>query len=155
VSVKSILLTTSALLAVACSTGPEYRDYQLEMVKVLPLSIAQVIDRGDFEEQIILYPVEPAQDRFYVVESPEYLDSLFNMIEYQSATTPRLDTLFPDNGILVLLDLYIGWDDDLLGYQISHSADTLRILLEIREWLVDCPMPGLHGHLIVMGVVGR
>ena len=71
---KSILLTMSALLAVACSTGPEYRDYQVEMVKVLPLSISQVIDQGDFEEQIILYPVEPAQDRFYVVESPEYLD---------------------------------------------------------------------------------
>lgn len=145
----------SALLAVACSTGPEYRDYQLEMVKILPLSIAQVIDWGDFEEQIILYPREPAQDRFYVVESPEYLDSLFSIIVYQSATTPRLDTLFPDNGILVLLDLYVDWEEDLLGYQISHSADTLRVLLEIREWLVDLPMPGLHGHLIVMGVVGR
>jgi len=155
VSVKAILLVMSALLAVACSTGPEYRDYQLELVKVLPSSIAQVIDRGDFEEQIILYPVEPAQDRFYVVESPEYLDSLFYLIEYQSATTPRLDTLFPDNGILVLLDLLIFWEEDLLGYQISYSADTLKVLLEIREWLVENPMPGCHPHLIVMGVVGR
>lgn len=152
---KAILLVMSVLLAVACSTGPEYRDYQLEMVKVLPLSIAQVIDRGDFEEQIVLYPFEPAEDRFYVVESPEYLDSLFYMIEYQSATTPRLDTLFPDNGILVLLDLYICWEEDLLGYQISHSADTLKVLLEIRQWFVDIAMPGLHPHLIVIGVVGR
>ena len=147
-------LALSAILLCGCSTDSEYEDNTVELSTVLKNSVELLIDNGYMMDgSEILVPYEISQDGFYLLDSPEMIDSVFQHIYYPSPDSPRLDTLFPDGGSLLILDHRLFLCEELLDYTLSYSGDTVRVSLSVRTW-VDRPYePGFWDFVFPMGVV--
>jgi hypothetical protein len=150
----SAILSGLAFLLPGCSTGPEYEDRTEELSTVLKYNVEQIFDNGfmiSFNE--ILVPSQYSQDGFYLVDSPDMLDSVFQEINYPSPESPRLDTLFPDGGSLLVLDHHLIWGDELLDYACGFNGDTVRVSLSVRRWLNRVYDPGLRYLVVPIGIV--
>jgi len=138
------------LLSSACIFGnsdPEV--LHMVFVKSLGTDIDEYFDNGCFFDEILLTPRVPSQDNFYLVESPELLDSVFEQIVYQGSGTPRLDTLFPEGGSLLILDTIYGWD--FRSYEISASRDS--VIIDISGTLPPIPYQWVPPMVIPVGIV--
>jgi hypothetical protein len=150
----SASLIGSVLLVSGCSTEPQYEDRTEEVSKVLKNSVEVLIDNGYIiSGEEILVPFEVSQDGFYFVDSPELLDSVFRSINYPSPESPRLDTLFPEGGSLLVLDHKLFFSEELLDHTISFSDDTVRVSLSIRRWIDRPYEPGIWDLVFPMGIV--
>ncbi len=141
------LVTIFTLMLSGCGS---YEDETVIFTKVLPADVQQLMDNGYLDSggaNPILYPVEEMWEDFYFAETPEMLDSLFQ--EYP----PVLDSLFPEGGSLLILDLHTEIEDEVLGYSMEASSDTVRICVEIRYRDVGSPYPGIREWVFPMGVV--
>ena len=77
--------------------------------KTLPFNVAQISDEGFYGDDVMwLEWYEYPDDNFFLVESPEMIDSLF---EYVYPNTDFLSSLFPENGMLLIhvSPLPYGW----------------------------------------------
>lgn len=127
----SIILVLA--LSIACNSGPDYEYYTNEYYTVLPYVIEDVTDRYLYIGELTLDPYEYSDDRFYLIESPSHLDSVFRYIDYMWESTPRLDSLFPEDGDLVLFDFLLCCSHELLEYSLESNQDTLRVVLHMRH----------------------
>lgn len=124
-----LILATS----MACNSGPDYEYYTNEYYTVLPYVIGTVMDQYIYIGELSLCPYEYSDDNFYLIGSPTQLDSTFRYIDYMLESTPRLDTLFPEDGDLVLFDFLLCCSHELLEYSLESNQDTLRVILQMRH----------------------
>ncbi len=143
------------LFAVACIFGEsEYEDHYEVWKKSVGTSVEDYFDNGCYIDEIILVPREPSPDRFYIVESPEMLDSVFTSISYSGGDIPRLETLFPEGGSLLILDYALLTGREILEYNVSADQDTITIDMTIRRWLNGPPLqPGFWPVVFPVGFV--
>jgi hypothetical protein len=151
---NSILYLCSALLVTGCSTEPEYDDRTVELSEILKNTVEQVFDNGYIMSgNDILVPYQISQDGFYLVDSPEQLDSVFRYIYYPSPDSPRLDSLFPDGGSLLVLDQSLLFCEEIINHTYSFSKDTVLITLTVRRWLDRIYDPGIWFFVFPIGIV--
>ncbi len=147
-----IILSISFLLIFAAcitdsSDDSSYEIVNLQFEKTLTAEIDQIFYNGYMRSNnIILRPYEYSEDGFYIVESPEMLDSIFSQVNY-----PGIDSLFPENGILVILWFSLFYNHELTGNVVFFADSTLKVHLTIRDWdmLTD---PGVWGFVMPVGV---
>ena len=141
----ALLLTFSA-----CITSPEdypyeYRSEQWE--KTLSADIDQIFYHG-FRKHYnqILLPYEYSEDGFYLLNSPEMLDSIFMEVNY-----PGIDTLFPEDGVLLLFTTSVFFGHELTDNVIFFNDSILNVHLRFREWegLFD---PGVWEFVFPVGI---
>lgn len=121
------------VVSIACNSGPDYEYYTKEYCTVLPYVIETVLDQYLYIGELSLVPYEFSDDFFYLIESLTQLDSTFEFIDYMLDTTPRLDSLFPEDGDLVLFDFLLCCSHELLEYNLESNQDTLRVILQMRH----------------------
>lgn len=142
------LVTVISLMVVsACLFGSDdddqYQDRIEHKYKVVTGEIEQLFDNGYMRSiNIILWPYEYSEDGFYLVESPEMLDSIFSAVNY-----PGIDTLFPEDGMLLIYIDGIFFGEELTEYTYSFIDDTVHVDLTIRRWLDGPYQPGIY-HLV-------
>jgi len=146
--IASKLIWPVAIFTVMLS-GCGYEDETVVFTTVLSANVQQLIGNGylDGGGNPILYPVVEQWEDFYFAETPEMLDSFFR--EYP----PVLDSLFPEGGSLLILHLETDVEDEILGYSMEASSDTVMISVEIRNRDVSSPAPGIHEWVFPVGVV--
>ena len=144
-------LTTLVLLFSACITDSSedypygYRSEHLE--KTMADEIDQIFYHGYLRNHSsILEPYEYSEDGFYLIESPEMLDSIFQVVNY-----PGIDTLFPENGVLLVFATYMNFGHEITDNVFYFSDSTLKMDLRIREWegLYD---PGVWQYVFPVGI---
>lgn len=96
---------------------------------------------------IILWPYEYSEDGFYLVESPEMLDSIFCTVNY-----PGIDTLFPEDGMLLIYIDDIFLCEGINEYTYSFMDDTVHVDLTIRRWLDGPYQPGIYNLVFPIGL---
>jgi hypothetical protein len=142
------LVTIFAMMLSGCRS---YEDETFVFTVVLSADVQQLVDNGYLNEggNEIIGPVVPSEDNFYFAETPEMLDSLFAF--YPSV----LDSLFPDSGgSLLIFDLNTAVEDEVLGYSLEASSDTVRVWVEIRQWdYGTAPYPGWLQWVFPVGIV--
>jgi|GEM_PF-2499799 hypothetical protein len=147
------LLWPVTIFAVMLSGCRSHEDETYVFTVVLSANVQQLVDNGylDGAGDEILYPVDPVDpplDPFYFAATPEMLDTLF---EFYPAV---LDSLFPDGGSLLILDLQTVVEDEVLGYSMEAISDTVRIWVEVRHWdYGTAPYPGMWQWVFPVGVV--
>lgn len=125
-----VLLVTSACLFDS-SEDNQYEDSIENISKVVPGEIEQVFDNGFMRStNMILDPFEQSDDGFYLIESPEMLDSVFSVVNY-----PGIDSLFPEDGMLLVLTLNLFSHEGIIEHEISFSSDTVQVEYTVRSWL--------------------
>ncbi|MCD4847249.1 MAG: hypothetical protein K8R76_03555 [Candidatus Aegiribacteria sp.] len=133
IKIKSILFGLSALLVFFGCGGPDWEYFTREYFTVLPFDILAVFDQNVYENELSAMPYVHSGDGFYLIESPAHLDSVFEYIDYWYDWVPRLDTLFPEDGYLVMLDYFYPCGTQLLDYSYNFNMDSLKITIELRE----------------------
>ncbi len=79
------------------------------------------------------------------------LDSVFESISYHGEDTPRLETLFPEGGKLLILNEELG-QRNFNAYEISASNDT--IIIDVTSTYPSEPYdPGWYPLVIPVGFV--
>ena len=148
---KVSVLLTVFLIFVACLTNSptddSYDSFNLQYEKTLTGEIDRLFYNGfRSSNNRILDPYERSEDGFYIIESSEMLDSVFKEVSY-----PGIDTLFPENGILVIFDNSFPYKYELTGNVAFFTDDTLKVDLTIRDWnmLTD---PGVWELVLPIGV---
>ncbi len=133
------------------SDDEQYVDYNEQHRKVISGEIEQLFDNGYRKNyNPILEPYEYSEDGFYLVESPEMLDSIFRYINY-----PGIDTLFPEDGMLLILDYHLYFGKEVIEYAYSFSGDTVEVDLTVREWLGGPYQPGIWCYVFPVGLTLR
>ncbi len=117
----------------ACDSGPDYEYYTGEYYTVLPYVIETVMDQHLYIGEVNLVPYDYSDDNFYLIESPMQLGSTFQYIDYMWENAPRLDTLFPEDGDLVLFNFMLVCSHELVEYSLESNQDTLRVILQMRH----------------------
>jgi hypothetical protein len=142
----------AAVLAMALagcrdSEGPEFEIEVLEYITVLPSTVLQLVNNGSMTNPDFS-PYEYPRDYFCFVESPGMLDSVF------CGDHSSLDSLFPDGGSLLVLEVTTCVEDELLGYSVDYSGDTVTVSVEINEWIgPGVELPGIDNFVFPFGVV--
>lgn len=129
-----ILLITGILLS-GCGANPYADTVHQTDYTVLDFNVADIVDHGEFSRYMeILWPYELEDNCFYYIESPKYLDSLFQSIEYTYPPGgPRLEDFFPEDGMLLLYFDTVWSSTAYINHKISFSADTVSIDVSLTE----------------------
>ncbi|MCK4506887.1 MAG: hypothetical protein KAW14_14820 [Candidatus Aegiribacteria sp.] len=134
----SASVLTCILFTAACIFGdsdPDYTDSQRLYKKSVGEIVVELFDNGYYVNDILLEPWEFSQDGFYIVESPDMLDSVFENIGYSGDSVPRLEDLFPEGGsLLIFSKRYLNIGDKILEHQISADLDTIVVDMTVRDW---------------------
>lgn len=132
---SSIALVLICSLFCNCFLNPSPTIVHQTDYVYLGYDIAEIIDNGEFSKSIEdIMPFEFADNHFYLIESPEHLDSVFQTISYRHLYSgPRLEDLFPENGILLLYLDYPWGSDGCIDHEVSFSADTVFIDVSLTE----------------------
>ena len=120
----------------SCFLSPEENTYHQTDQIILDFNPAEIVDNGEFSKNISdMWPVEFTENCFYLVESPEYLDSLFPTIEYSGPgySGPKLEDLFPEDGMLLVYFDLVWSSSAYINHEISFSADTVFIDVALKE----------------------
>lgn len=138
--IVSLLIVISLLAVSAClfdsNDDRQYEDIYEQKYKVITGEIEQLFDNGYMRSaNTILCPYEYSDDGFYLLESPEMLDSVFSAVNY-----PGIDTLFPEDGMLLIYCMDLFSYEEINEYSYSFNNDTVLVDLTIRKWL-DGPYP--------------
>lgn len=147
------VLAVIIFLQMACIFDSSEDDLILQRVeKELDFEIASLIDNGHFIEKITLVPRQINPDLFYLIESPDLLDSVFSSISYSGETTPLLENLFPENGMLLIYDGILAGQGILDKYQISAIHNTLYLEFEWAPY-EDLPDPCAFSWVFPIGII--
>ena len=148
-----ILITMISLLIVsAClfdsNDDRQYEDRIEQKYKVITGEVEQLFDNGYMRSiNTILCPYEYSEDGFYLVESPEMLDSVFSAVNY-----PGIDTLFPEDGMLLIYCDHIFFYEEIIEHTYSFKDDTVQVDLTIRKWLDGPYEPGIFNLVFPIGL---
>ena len=148
-----ILITMISLLIVsAClfdsNDDRQYEDRIEQKYKVITGEVEQLFDNGYMRSiNTILCPYEYSEDGFYLVESPEMLDSVFSAVNY-----PGIDTLFPEDGMLLIYCDHIFFCEEIIEHTCSFKDDTVQVDLTIRKWLDGPYEPGIFNLVFPIGL---
>ncbi len=150
--ITSLLAVVSLLTVSAClfdsDDDRQYKDRSEQKYKVITGEIDQLFDNGYMRSvNTILNPFEYSEDGFYFVESPEMLDSIFSAVNY-----PGIDTLFPEDGMLLIYCHHILFCEDITEYTYSFKDDTVQVDLTIRKWLDGPYEPGIWNLVFPIGL---
>ncbi len=137
-----------------CNAHDGYEDRIVEYTTVLSCDVHHLVDNGFMTDtNTLLSPFESSPDNFYFVETPAMLDSVFSYVGYpQEYSGPPLDSLFPEGGSLLILDISAAVEDEVLDYGFSFSGDTVKVTVEIRNW-DGVAMPGIREIVFPIGAV--
>ena len=152
---RTIGLVTACLAALLSGCDDDgYEDRTVEFTTVLSSDVHHLVDNGYMTDtDMLLSPYESSPDYFYFVETPMMLDSVFSYVGYpQEYSGPPLDSLFPDGGSLLILFIYANVEDEVLDYDFSFYGDTVKVVVEIRNW-DGIVMPGIREIVFPIGVV--
>ena len=150
--IAGLLAVISLLTVSACLFGSDddnrYEDSYEQRYKVITGEIDQLFDNG-YKTSLngIIYPNVYSEDGFYLVESPEMLDSVFFDIYYAG-----IDTLFPENGMLLILSFHLIMSLEVAEYTYSFNDDTVFVDLTIRRWLNHPSQPGILNYAFPIGI---
>lgn len=149
-----VLVIISLSVVFSACDNDDYEDRTVEFTTILSSDVQLLADNGYMTgTESILYPYESSPDHFYFVESPEMLDSMFQNIGYpDDYSGPPLDSLFPEGGSLLILDIPAAVEDEVLDYGFGYSGDTVTVVVEIRNW-DGVVMPGIREIVFPIGVV--
>ncbi len=150
-----LLAATGFLFICACIFDNDEPTFTYEKYETtLDFEIESIEDNGYYIDKIHLEANEVSPNHFYVIESPEMLDSVFSLISYSGESTPLLDDFFPDNGVLVIFDGGTYYND-CYDHTISFSDSSLFIdvTFEVPDKPLD-PCPPLD-FVIPVGVVPK
>lgn len=137
----------------SCIFGDEEQEtYDVQYRKVVPGQVLELIDNGwesGSYPDVVLTPRVYSEDGFYLVESYEMLDSLFWEFSY-----PGIDTLFPEDGMLLILHFDNSWKKDVVDYGYSFSGDT--VIVDMTVYDVEGPTnPIIVNFIFPIGLVLR
>jgi hypothetical protein len=136
-----------ALAGCRDSEGPEYEINVWEYTTVLPSNILLLEDNGGMTNPAFL-PYAYPHDCFFYLESPGMIDSVFH------GDPSSLDSLFPEGGSLLVLWVNTCVEDELLGYSVDFSGDTVTVAVEINEWIgPGVELPGIDSFVFPFGVI--
>lgn len=150
--IASLLAVISILAVSACLFGSndadQYEDRSEQRLKAITGEIEQLFDNGYMRsDNTIIDPYECSEDGFYLVESPEMLDSLFSAVNY-----PGIDTLFPEDGMLLILSFHLIFSEEVTDYTYTFSEDTVQVDYTIRKWLDRPYDPGIWNFVFPIGL---
>lgn len=148
-----LFLAFICLLLCSCLSGPDSETVRYKNKIVLDFEVANIIDNECIFGEISLIPYESSPECFYLVETPDHLDSVFLDISYLYTWTPRLDEFFPSQGMLLVYFRYISSEDCYNEHSVSFNGDTVFIDVSIEEFEVNNPSPGLNGVVIPIGII--
>lgn len=142
-----ILLASSACLFDS-SKDEQYEDTSERKSKIVAGEVKELFDNGfRRSDNIILDPYEQSDDGFYLVESPEMLDSIFSAVNY-----PGIDTLFPEDGMLLILTMNFYFYQEITEHAYSFSEDTIQVDYTVRSWLDGPYEPGIWNIVFPIGI---
>ena len=130
-----ILIVLCSILC-SCFLSPEEDTVHQTDQIILGFNPAEIVDNGEFSKNISdMWPDEFTENCFYLIESPEYLDSLFPYIEYSSPgySGPKLEDLFPEDGMLLVYFDTVWSSSAYINHEITLSADTVFIDIALKE----------------------
>lgn len=150
--IAGLLIVIFLLTVSACffdsDDDDQYEDRTEQKYKVITGEIDQLFDNGYMRSaNTILDPFEYSEDGFYLVESPEMLDSVFSAVNY-----PGIDTLFPEDGMLLIYCHQILFHEEIIEYTYSFKDDTAQVDLTIRKWLDGPYLPGIFNLVFPIGL---
>ncbi len=150
--IAGLLTVISLLIVSAClfnsDDDDQYEDRIEQKCKVITGEIEQLFDNGYMRSiNTILDPFEYSEDGFYLVEFPEMLDSVFSAVNY-----PGIDTLFPEDGMLLIYCHQILFHEEIIEYTYSFKDDTAQVDLTIRKWLDGPYPPGIFNLVFPIGL---
>lgn len=129
ITIRGIGITAFSLIVLLAGCGRDYEDFVWEFSTVLPCSVIQIVDNGFTSSDIVPFNDEEyLPGSFILVENPDMLDSLFRQYP------PALDSLFPENGSLLLIEVFIPCGYSVLDHEITSSRDTVEVWLSIRHY---------------------
>lgn len=152
-AIKLAILSSSILLLFAACITSNSDDvcevYYSQRETKLSAEIDQIFYNGYISDHNpVFIPNEPSQDGFYIIESPEMLDSVFVEINY-----PGIESLFPENGILAILSLYVIFNHEFTGCVFFFSDSTLKADISTREVISETLAdPGVMHLVFPVGV---
>ncbi len=132
---SSISIVVICSLFCNCFLNPSPTVVHQTDFATLGFEVAETIDHGEFSKVIEdIWPFELADNHFYLIESPEDLDSIFQPISYcHLYSGPGLEDLFPENGMLLLYFDTVWSSTAYIDHKISFSADTISIDVSLTE----------------------
>lgn len=139
----------TALSSAGCwqDEGPIYDEQTLEKTTILPGTVLGLIDNGYLTDPCLEY-CEYSPEGWYFIGTPGAIDSVFEV------GRSLLEPYFPEGGSLLCLDLLIEGEDQLLGYSVEFSGDTVRVLAEINHYVGSGPhIPGLNEYFFPFGII--
>jgi len=130
------------------SKDGQYEDTSQQKRKVVAGEVNELFDNGfRRSDNTILDPYEQSDDGFYLVESPEMLDSIFSTVNY-----PGIDTLFPEDGMLLILTMNLYFYQEITEYSYSFMEDTIQVDYTVRSWLDGPYQPGIWNIVFPIGI---
>ncbi len=142
-----------SLLLCSCLSGPDSETVHFNNQIALGFEVANIIDNECIFGEIFLTPYESSPECFYLVETPDHLDSVFMDISYMFDWTPQLDEFFPETGMLLVYFRDVPSEDCYNEHSVSLRNDTVFIDVSIEEFEVELPSPGLAGVAIPIGII--
>lgn len=101
------------------------------MGKTLSADIDQILYHGFRKDtKSILQPYEESSEvDFYLLNSPEMLDSLFIEVNY-----PGIEALFPEDVVLLLFTRTVKFGNELTDNVFFFNDNILNVDLKFKEW---------------------
>ena len=149
---KAIFIIVSLLLC-SCLSGPDSETVHFKNQIALGFEVADIINNECIFGEIVLIPYESSPECFYLVETPDHLDSVFMDIWYMYTWTPQFDEFFPETGMLLVYYRDVSSEDCFNEHSVSLRNDTVFIDVSIEEFEVEFPSPGLNGVAIPIGII--
>lgn len=141
------LLTSSACLFDS-SEEDQYEDSYEHKSRVVTGEIKELFDNGFRRStNVILSPYQQSADGFYLVESPEMLDSIFSEVNY-----PGLETFFPNDGMLLIFTMNLFFYQEIAEHAYSFNEDTIHVDYVVRSWLDGPYEPGIWYIALPIGI---
>jgi hypothetical protein len=130
----NILIVLCSVLC-SCFLSPEEDTVHQTDQIILGFSPAEIVDNDEFSRYTsCMSSIEHTDSCFFLVESPEYLDSIF-YIEYLGPgySGPKLEDLFPEDGMLLVYFDEVWSSSAYISHEITLSADTVFIDIVLKE----------------------
>ena len=150
--IKSIVLCT-ALLSTGCIVGSDTEIIHYTDMITLDFNIGSIVNNECIDNYVDAFPVTPRDDNFYLIESPEQIDSVLN-VYYEFEWSPRLEEFFPENGMLLVYLQNTNLEDGYEGHSCKLYDRTIYIDLVINKYIGDETIsPGIRSIIVPIGII--
>jgi len=121
---QTVTFLILVLFSSGCFLDATELDYTVEYQRIstdIGFTIQKSTDCGLFIDKIEVKPWG-----FVLLESVEDIDDL-EMVEYSGSSTPTLEELFPEEGMLLVYCSWRPWSYLIAEHTVSHNASSIHI----------------------------